>query len=150
MWSDLRTLEADLQKFISDAYDYQNNTFQSHPSYYIDYFEMRKSQCSVLHSLHYELRRMRSMPKQAAVIADYILYLVEYVVERNVPQAQIEKLEGIFEVMKREPLPLSREEFESRAMLYHILMDLEEFLIFKKRFVEGLSDEQRRRYWNQK
>ena len=71
-------------------------------------------------------------------------------VERNVPQAQIEKLEGIFEVMKREPLPLSREEFESRAMLYHILMDLEEFLIFKKRFVEGLSDEQRRRYWNQK
>ena len=52
--------------------------------------------------------------------------------------------------MKREPLPLSREEFESRAMLYHILMDLEEFLIFKKRFVEGLSDEQRRRYWNQK
>ena len=132
------------------AYDYQNNTFQSHPSYYIDYFEMRLNQCHILHNLHNEMRRIRSMPRQAAVIADYILYLVEYVVERNVPQAQIEKLEGIFEVMKREPLPLSREEFESRAMLYHILMDLEEFLIFKKRFVEGLSDEQRRRYWNQK
>ncbi len=150
VWSDLKALETDLQKYISDAYDYQNNTFQSHPGYYIDYFEMRLNQCHILHNLHNEMRRIRSMPRQAAVIADYILYLVEYVVERNVPQAQIEKLEGIFEVMKKEPMPVSREEFESRAMLYHILMDLEEFLIFKKRFVEGLSDEQRRRYWNQK
>lgn len=25
-------------------------------------------------------------------------------------------------------------------MLYHILMDLEEFLVFKRRFVDGLDD----------
>ena len=96
------------------------------------------------------MKKIRNLPRQAKLIADYILYLVEYVVERNAPQKQIEKLEGIFETMRQEPLPVSREEFESRAILYHILMDLEEFLIFKRRFVESLSDEQRRRYWDQK
>lgn len=150
VWGDLKSLEADLQSFIDDAYSHNNNSFQSHPGYYVDYFEMRLNQCHILHNLHNEMKKIRNLPRQAKLIADYILYLVEYVVERNAPQEQIEKLEGIFEAMKQEPLPVSREEFESRAILYHILMDLEEFLIFKKRFVESLSDDQRKRYWDQK
>jgi len=39
--------------------------------------------------------------------------------------------------MKEEPLPVSRTEFESRAVLYHILMDLEDFLQEKKRFIHN-------------
>lgn len=69
--------------------------------------------------------------------------------EHNVPTNQIEKLHGIFEEMKTEPLPQSREEFENRAILYHILMDLEEFLVFKKRFVESLEDIHKEIYWNE-
>lgn len=65
----------------------------------------------------------------------------------NIPVRQIEKLQDIFEKMREEPLPVTREEFESRAMLYHILMDLEEFLIFKKRFVDLLNEEHFRVYW---
>lgn len=87
------------------------------------------------------------MPKQAAIIAEYVLYLREYIAERNAPNEQIEKLEQIFEVMRQEPLPKSRQEFESRAILYHILMDVEEFLMFKRWFVEDLNEEQRKRYW---
>ena len=47
---------------------------------------------------------------------------------------QLEKLGQVFEQMKREPLPVTREEFENRAILYHVLMDLEEFLFVKQRF----------------
>ena len=53
----------------------------------------------------------------------------------------------IFENMKDEPLPETHEEFEARAILYHILMDLEDFLIYKRRFVDGLDDVQRKLYW---
>ena len=67
------------------------------------------------------------------VIADYIMYVKPHVEEMNIPSMQIERLEKIFRDMKEEPLPKTREEFENRAVLYHILMDLEEFLIFKKR-----------------
>ncbi len=88
------------------------------------------------------------MPKQAKIIADYMMYLVDFVIGINAPDQQMEKLEEIFRQMKKEDLPVNREEFESRAVLYHILMDLEEFLVFKQRFVKGLNERQKREYWD--
>lgn len=148
VWDKICGLEKCLQGFIKDAYEYQSNTFYSHPGYYIDYFEMRQNQCHILHNLHYEMKRIRSMPKQAKIIADYMMYLVDFVIEINAPDQQMEKLEEIFRQMKKEDLPVNREEFESRAVLYHILMDLEEFLVFKQRFVKGLNERQKREYWD--
>lgn len=147
VWGDICSLEQQLHGFIKDAYEYQNNTFQSHPGYYIDYFEMRMKQCNMLHNLHYEMKKIRTMPGQAEIIAKYIWYLVDYVIEVNIPTPQLERLHEIFREMEQEPLPVTREEFEGRAMLYHILMDLEEFLIFKKRFVNELDERQMERYW---
>lgn len=148
IWDKICDLEKRLQGFIKDAYEYQSNTFVSHPGYYIDYFEMRQNQCHVLHNLHYEMKKIRSMPSQAKVISDYMLYLTDYVIEKNTPTEQREKLEEIFQHMKKEDLPVTRDEFESRALLYHILMDLEEFLVFKQRFVNGLNERQKKEYWN--
>lgn len=150
LWDDIILLEKELQGFVLEAYEYQENTFHSHPVYYIDYFEMRSDQCHVLHNLHYEVKKIRYIPKQARVVAEYMLYLADYVVERNVPSAQMEKLEGIFRDMKKEELPKSREEFENRAILYHILMDMEEFLIYKQRFVRSLDERQKKLYWKEK
>ena len=65
----------------------------------------------------------------------------------NSPDEQIARLEEIFADMKKESLPESREEFEARAVLYHILMDIEEFLLFKKRFAESLDEKKLERYW---
>lgn len=149
IWAAIRELESQIHVFIDDAYEYQDNTFQSHPEYYIDYFEMRMKQCNTIHDLHYEMKRIRKMPKQAGIISDYVLYMMDYVVERNEPTAQLERLQGIFQQIKEEELPTTREEFESRAMLYHILMDLEDFLIYKKRFVNSLDEKQKERYWYQ-
>ena len=140
VWDDIKSLEADLQGYIGDAYEYQDNTFQSHPGYYIDYFEMRMKQLSTLHNLHYEAKRIRMIPAQAQIIADYIRYFSDYVVEHHSPEEQIGKLEQIFIDMKDEPLPESREEFENRAVLYHILMDLEETLASSVDYVVLDSD----------
>lgn len=149
VWEDIIELEGNLQEYISDAYEYQNNTFYSHPGYYIDYFEMRMKQLNILHNLHYEIKKMRNMPSQAQIVAEYILYMAEYVVEFNSPEIQLERLEELFENMKKQPLPKTREEFESRAVLYHVLMDLEEFLTTKKRFVRDLDEKKRRLYWKE-
>ncbi len=147
VWVDITLLEGKLRELMEEAREYQDNTFESHHDYYLDYFEMRLDQCRMLDSLHYEMRKMRSMPKQARVIADYIRYLADYVVEKNVPEKQMVRLNEIFAEMEKEELPESREEFESRALLYHILMDLEEFLKCKRAFVEGLGERQRKEYW---
>lgn len=147
VWEEICALEKKLREFMEEARRYQDNTFESHHDYYQDYFEMRLEQCHMLDRLHYEMNRIRMMPKQAKVIADYMYYLADYVVEKNLAEAQMEKLQEIFADMKKEELPKSREEFENRALLYHILMDIEEFLKCKITFVENLSKRQREEYW---
>ena len=44
-------------------------------------------------------------------------------------------LEDMLTGMKQETLPESREEFEARALLFYTLMQLDEFLALKNRFV---------------
>ena len=147
VWDDLIHLEKELEDYLEMASEYHHNTFQSHQDYYMSYFEMRMKQCGAIHNLHSELRRMRQMPKQAHIVADYILSISEYLTEMNDPKKQIEELEEILEELRREPLPETHEEFENRAELYHVLMDIEEFLLYKKRFVEEINETQFRVYW---
>ena len=90
---------------------------------------------------------MREMPKQAQIVAKYILDITAYVNEMNDPKKQIEELEALLHELRNEPLPTSHEEFENRAELYHVLLDLEEFLLYKKRFVEEINENQFRIYW---
>mgnify|MGYP002586657301 FL=1 len=147
VWNDICTLENDMQCYIKEAYEYQNNTFYSHPEYYISYFEMRKSQCQILHNLHYEMKKMRSMPKHGKLVAEYMLYLTNYINEYNNPDEQMDRLNDIFEQVMTEGLPQTREEFESGAVLYHVLMDIEEFLKYKKTFINKLDEVQLKKYW---
>ena len=52
VWDRIIAFEGRMHEFIKAAYDYQDNTFHSHPGYYIDYFEMRLAQLQVLHNSH--------------------------------------------------------------------------------------------------
>lgn len=150
VWDDICSLEKYIQKCIKEAYEYQNNTFHSHPEYYISYFEMRHNQCQILHNLHYEMKKIRTMPKQAEIVAEYMLYLTDFVTEFNSPEEQMERLNTIFRIMREEDLPETHEEFESRALVYHILMDIEDFLKYKMRFIKELNETQLKIYWKQK
>ena len=149
VWDDLKKLEGELEEYLELACEYENNTFVSHTGYYIDYFEMRMKQCGALHNLHSEMQRMREMPKQAHIVADFILEITQHVTEMNDPQKQIDDLEEILDKLRNEPLPETHKEFESRAELYHVLLDMEEFLMYKKRFVEEIDETQFRIYWKQ-
>lgn len=149
VWQDLIQLEKELEEYLELASEYHHNTFQSHQDYYMSYFEMRMKQCGALHNLHSEMKRMRTMPKQAHIVADFITDITEYVTEMNDPKKQIGELESLLDELRNEPLPKTHEEFESRAELYHVLVDLEEFLLYKKRFVEEIDETQFRVYWKQ-
>lgn len=146
-WDQICQLKEDIDGYMKSANEYQSNTFQSDPEYYIDYFEMRWKQCSILRNLYQELERIRTLPAQAAVISDYLFYLSDYMLELNVPTQQIERLHELLSEVKTQELPKSEEEFENRALLYHILMDIDDFLSFKADFVSALSPSQREQYW---
>lgn len=147
VWEDICALEKEIDSHTQSAREYQNNTFQSHPEYYISYFDMRHKQCHILLNLHNEMVKILTIPKQAAVIAEYLLYLADFVIEINSPDRQIDRLNEIFADMKNEELPKTREEFENRAILYHVLMDIQDFLMCKADFVNGLNSKQLHLYW---
>ncbi len=140
VWDDINELEEKVKDYIQDAYEYNNNSFSRHPEYYIDYFEMRLLQIDELHSLHYEMRKMQSMPEQAEIVAEFVDFVSESIGKMQVLDVQLDRLYNILEHMKTQELPKSREEFESRSILYHVLMDLEDFLLIKKRFVDELDE----------
>lgn len=149
VWDNIIRLENHLSQSLERAVEYQDNTFVSHPEYYIRYIEMRMKQCSVLHNLHYNVKQIRTIPKQAKPLAEYMMYMREYVVEMNVPEEQIRALEEVREYYRKEELPKTREEFEGRAVLYHIMMQLEAFLTYKRRFIDGLEDNLKEIYWKE-
>ncbi|MBS6397028.1 MAG: hypothetical protein KH452_07750 [Clostridiales bacterium] len=136
IWFDLDTLETHLHMGLERAHEQARNTMSEADFYYIEYMEMRMQQCAMLQGLRYRVWKIREMPRQAGIISAYLEYLAHYVHEENIPDAQIEKLQQVMEKMKADTLPRTREEFENRAILYHVLMDLEEFLFVKRRFLE--------------
>lgn len=147
VWEHLTKLELKIEESIELAYEYHHNTFHSYQDYYAAYFEMRARQCGTLHSLHAEMGRIRKVPIQACVVAKFILDVAPYVKEMNEPKKQLDELHELLEKFHDEALPTTREEFESRAELYHILMDLEEFILYKKKFVEEIDETQFQKYW---
>jgi uncharacterized membrane protein YgaE (UPF0421/DUF939 family) len=136
IWPELKETMELLDHYILKSAEYEGNKFEGDAGYFLRYFEMRRNQLMVIRNLHGELSRMKEMPVQAQVIATYIAYMSEYVTELNVPTKQLEYMDELFKQMANEPLPVTRSEFENRACLYHVLMDLEDFLIIKKRYLE--------------
>ena len=70
--------------------------------------------------------------------------------ETNDPAAQLMVLRDLLEVQKKHTLPQTHDEFEARAILYHIFLDLEDFLLRKKQFIDRLDNEQKILHWQNK
>ncbi len=140
VWKELSDTRKELLGFLMDAREYEGNAFNENAAYYSKFFEMRLDQCQILFNLHNEMRKIKEVPAQAKIVAEYVRYMNCYVTELNEPTLQLQALEEIFQRMKKEPLPATRKEFENRAVLYHILMDLEEFLLLKKQFAADVSN----------
>lgn len=126
---------------------YMNNTFFQESEYFIAYMNMRGQQCVVLQEIYKRIMSIRTVPPQTEQIAAFIHEIGISFAEYNNARALLEKLSMLLLQMKDSPLPASREEFEDRALLYSVLMDLEYFLQLKKDFADALTKEQVRKYW---
>lgn len=143
VWLEITSLEKNIEHFIELAVEYNNNVFDNEGNYYEQYFEMRMKQCGILHNLHFEMRKMRDMPEEAAIVAEFVRDMKQYVVQYQDCREHLRKMTDKFEDVVMYDVPNTREIFESRAKLYHILMDLEDFVVYKKRFMLAVKDTKR-------
>lgn len=127
-------LDAHLDKLLKKAYNDANNRLLSDTKYLISYLEMRKLQIAVLKDIMKNINQVYEILPEARVISKYMTKISEDFHEKNDVIELLVELESLNEFFKNEPLPVSREEFEGRAILFRILKDLEYFLELKRNF----------------
>ncbi|CDQ39722.1 MULTISPECIES: aromatic acid exporter family protein [Virgibacillus] len=116
--------------------DKENHLLRNkHP--YRDYFRMRSRQYELLQRM---LPLVTKLPKKDSItekIAAFFEGLSEAVHPGNTAVIYLEELEQLKKEFDNEDLPCSREEFETRANLFRLLHDIEDYLLLKKRYKES-------------
>lgn len=143
-------LEEKLDDALDRAYENMQNTLLSDTMYYIQYMDMRKNQCHVLERVYIDLYRLNGVWRQSYILAKFIENIGNSFHEYNNTVLLLEELKQLKISMKHEMLPLSRDEFENRAILFRLLFEFEEFLLLKVEFVKELNEKQIAMYWSEK
>lgn len=142
-----QALETRLKEAAKKAEINRENNLLSDTRYYLDYMRMRKNQSHVLKKIYEDICMLDKVPGQTYPVSEFIRQIFDSFHEYNNAMGLLDRLDEIKAGMKEEPLPVTRSEFENRAVLYRILYELEEFLELKREFVMGLEEKQVKRYW---
>lgn len=131
-FDDLDAMLADLKK---EALRYMNNHLITEDDYYYEYMLMRARQCNILKRIYADIIRLTATPEQGKKLADFIQKTADEFTEQNDVSTLLSELEKLHSDYERQELPVTRQEFENRSMLYHILEDMKSFLEIKRKFI---------------
>ena len=131
-FEELDGMLADLKK---EALHYMNNHLIGEDDYYYEYMQMRAKQCNILKRIYADIIRLTATQEQGEKLAEFIRKTAAEFTEKNDTQGLLSELEQLHGYYERQELPATRQEFENRSMLYHILEDMKIFLEIKKEFI---------------
>lgn len=144
---DIVTLRKHLDESKKKAYENMNNTFRSDSSYYISYMEMRSHQCDILDDMTHNMQVLTDLPIQSYRLSELLSHTSDTFHETNNVKELLDKVNELKTEYRKQSLPVTREEFENRAVLLQLLHGFEEFLLLKRQFIENLSAKQIKNYW---
>ena len=128
-----------LNDMLSDAYSAaklnHENIITAGDTNDMEYIKMRQRQCSVLYEMYKKASALKATPATAQRIADFLRHTAREFSSDNTVAGLLAEFGELDKSMKSEPLPVTRSEFEERAMLYALLRDLEQFLRIKNEFM---------------
>ncbi|SER48267.1 aromatic acid exporter family protein [Salipaludibacillus aurantiacus] len=101
---------------------------------YYHYFKMREKQLDIIERMMPLLTSIEHHVEQADMLADFLEELGEGVHSSNTAHIYINKLDKLKDSYKNMPLPATREEFEARSALAHLVRELEQYLAIKHQF----------------
>jgi uncharacterized membrane protein YgaE (UPF0421/DUF939 family) len=117
------------------AFNNYNNALWKKDTYEIDYVEMRQQQSNVLEGIYENIKDISLLPRQAEEVADLLANIEQNYHRYNTGESLLEDLNRLLSDLKHHELPVSREEFEARAILFYILKQLERLIMLKRSFV---------------
>lgn len=116
------------------ANNFNNTVFRS-DMYELDYVQMREKQAVVLREIYKNIKKIAYFPVQAQHVTELLGHIEAQYHKYNTAEELMTELEGLFSELRHTELPSNREEFEARAILFYILMQIQDLLELKKEFV---------------
>lgn len=133
---DFKGLDIMLDDLLLKAYEDAGNRLLTETKYQISFLEMRKLQVVVLKGIFKSIKEIDGVFPQSVELSLYIEKMAGEFHELNTVETLIIELEKLNDYYKKDKLPVNRNEFENRAILFNILKDLEHFLDIKRTFIE--------------
>ena len=118
---------------ICAASNYGNSVF-SRDAYEIEYISMREQQSILLREIYDNIVRIHYLPEQSVQVARLLEAIGDDYARENTVEGLLDKMDALLVEMREQPLPGSRDEFEARAILFYILMQIKQFLEIKKKW----------------
>ena len=137
-----KKLEISIKEGQEKAYKYTNNYLFTKVSPFAEYFNMRSSQYQVITYMREHFTKFFMRFEETEIVASFTEKVAGCMRGTITAKALLEELEVLRNNFKASKLPVTREEFENRAMLYQFLNDLEHFLEIKRDFRESLTEEE--------
>ncbi|WP_079479790.1 aromatic acid exporter family protein [Halobacillus salinus] len=123
-----------LEKAKSLAFrDVENHLLRTHNQYY-HYFHMRTKQFELLERMLPLVSQISGSYTQGIPIGEFFEELADAMHSGNTAIIYLKKLKSMKDTFREGKLPETREEFEVRASLFHLLNQIEEYLIIKRSF----------------
>lgn len=145
---ELAALDRLLETARRRADAHRDNSWGADARYYAQYVELRRRQWDVLSAMADDLPRLASVPAQARAVAAFMRQVARSLHEYNNAAALLEELAALRRGFHQSPLPATREEFETRAVLYEIVHQLHGLLELKRAFAASLTPSQVRAFWH--
>ncbi|MGL6106216.1 aromatic acid exporter family protein [Romboutsia sp.] len=125
---DLHNLNNLIDKSVSQTYENINNNLLSDTRFFLNHIESIKRQRDILETLYSYVYTLNSTPSQGYIISDFIFKMANTTLDFNNVSKLLKELEFLTSDIKNQPLPLNRDEFENRAILFLCLVELRIFL----------------------
>lgn len=135
-------LDQELRQALEVAYlDYSNHLIHK-DSYHVDYFEMRKAQNDILKDMAQNINNCQLSLEESQILAELFQHVADQLSQFNPAQAIMAEIQTYLQQFRERPLPQSREEFETRAILLQLLKDLQTFVQLKVDFANHYPESQ--------
>ena len=95
------------------------------------YSTMRSKQFDVLKNICTQSDKLHKKYPQTSIVVTYLESLSDNIGISDYATSKLEEIDSLLELIKDEKLPTTRDEFEYRAILYYIMLEIRQFLLLK-------------------
>jgi len=132
----LEELDQILALGMNLSIEHNNNYIIKDINYYVRYFQMRRQQYLLLTTMQKYFDTPFITPDMVKPLSDFTKRLSEEFNEYNVGKDLIVETNRLLKYYRKQNLPITRDEFEHRAILFMYLNDMIHFVEIKIRFMK--------------